>query len=66
MGTKAAPTYANLVLGFLEETLYNKAKAIYGQEYCEFLKNNIGIVYWTIVLPYGNDREEITNHSLKY
>ena len=29
MGTKVAPTYANLVMGFFEEKLYNELPGIF-------------------------------------
>ena len=32
MGTKVAPTYATLVMGFLEQNLYTKYEQIYGSE----------------------------------
>lgn len=40
MGTKVAPTYATLVLGYLEETLYSKMKDKYGSSFSEFIKEN--------------------------
>ena len=40
MGTKMAPTYATLTLGYLEEKLYNRISEILGEEYHEFIKMN--------------------------
>jgi len=40
MGTKVAPTYATLVLGYLEEILYNKMKTEHGEDFSEFLKKH--------------------------
>ena len=40
MGTKMAPTYANLVLAYLEEILYNKINSDKGEEYSDFIKRN--------------------------
>ena len=38
MGTKMAPTYANLVLAYLEEMMYEKMET--NLEYCNFIKEN--------------------------
>ena len=40
MGTKMAPTYATLVLAYLEEQLYKKLEEEKGQEFSNFIKNN--------------------------
>ena len=40
MGTKVAPTYATLVLGYLEHILYNKIEEKYGNEVKVYLQNN--------------------------
>lgn len=40
MGTKMAPTYANLVLAYLEEMMYQKLLENKGEEYSNFIKNN--------------------------
>ncbi|XP_062604091.1 uncharacterized protein LOC134265884, partial [Saccostrea cucullata] len=40
MGTKMAPTYATLTLGYLEEALYEKANEQFDAEFCEYLKRN--------------------------
>ena len=40
MGTKMAPTYATLTLGYLKEKLYNRISEILGEEYHEFIKMN--------------------------
>ena len=39
MGTKFAPTYATLVLAYLEELLYDKAEQEYDKDFAEFLRN---------------------------
>lgn len=41
MGTKVAPTYATLVLGYLEDILYDKIEQSSGTEFSDFLKNNV-------------------------
>ena len=38
MGTKFAPTYATLVLGYLEEILYTKIEYKYDKQYADFLE----------------------------
>ena len=40
MGTKVAPTLATLVLGFLEETLYERTAEKYGQDFSTTLRND--------------------------
>jgi hypothetical protein len=40
MGTKVAPTYATLVLGFLEETLYEKITITKGLGLSSFIETN--------------------------
>ena len=40
MGTKVAPTYANLVMAFLEVTLFERCKTLFGAEIMESIKNN--------------------------
>ena len=40
MGTKMAPTYANLVLAFLEETLYENIRKEHGAEHATFIEMN--------------------------
>ena len=40
MGTKFAPTYATLVLGYLEEKLYVQTEIKYGKEFARYIKDN--------------------------
>ena len=40
MGTKFAPTYATLVLAYLEEMLYVQTEIKYGKEFARYIKNN--------------------------
>ena len=40
MGTKMAPSYATLVLGYLEDNMYQQANTIFGEEIGEYIKNN--------------------------
>ena len=40
MGTKMAPTYANLVLGYLETKLYDQMQEMHGLNFRLFLENN--------------------------
>jgi hypothetical protein len=37
MGTKMAPTYATLVLGYLEHILYEQLLNSYGQEFASYV-----------------------------
>lgn len=39
MGTKVAPTYATLVLGFLEEKMYAETHEIFGDDFANYIKN---------------------------
>ena len=38
MGTKVAPTYATLVMGYLEETLFMNLQRKYGAEVAVYVK----------------------------
>ncbi len=38
MGSKFAPTYATLVVGFLEQKLYARIGSIYNDEFLSFIK----------------------------
>ena len=40
MGTKLAPTYATLVLGYLEQQMYDKTDEVLGHEAGEYVRNN--------------------------
>jgi hypothetical protein len=40
MGTKMAPTYATLVLGYLEHILYEQLLNCYGQEFASYVRQN--------------------------
>ena len=40
MGTKCAPTYATLVLAYLEEKLYVQTEIKYGNEFTRYIKDN--------------------------
>ena len=40
MGTKVAPTYATLVLGYIENRLYENLRIEYGPEFSCFVRNN--------------------------
>ena len=40
MGTKMAPTYATLVLGFLEHNLYENLRCKYGEEFSLYIQQN--------------------------
>jgi hypothetical protein len=40
MGTKMAPTYATLVLGYLEHILYEQLLNSYGQEFTSYVRQN--------------------------
>ena len=39
MGTKVALTYATLVLGFLEEILYEKIRMQEGKEFAKYIED---------------------------
>ena len=53
MGTKFAPTYATLVLAYLEEKLYSEIETKFGKEFAIFIKENWKrflddcFVFWT-------------------
>ena len=53
MGTKFAPTYATLILGYLEEILYTKIEYKYDKQYADFLKQFLKrflddcFIFWT-------------------
>ena len=59
MGTKVAPTYATLVLGFLEETLYKRTGEKHRQEFSTFLRSSWKrflddcFIIWMIASSYG-------------
>lgn len=40
MGTKMAPTYANLVLAYLEETLYENLRNTFGSDYSKYIESH--------------------------
>ena len=40
MGTKVAPTYATLVMGYLEEKLQNKLPEIFDEEFAQYIHRN--------------------------
>jgi hypothetical protein len=40
MGTKMAPTYATLVLGYLEHILYEQLLNSYGQEFASYVRQS--------------------------
>jgi hypothetical protein len=40
MGTKVAPTYATLVLGFLEEKLFSTVQERFEQEFGNFIRHS--------------------------
>ena len=39
MGTKVVPTYANLVMGYLEQNLYNQIKITYDEHFVSVFKH---------------------------
>jgi hypothetical protein len=40
MGTKVAPTYATLVMRYLEEKLRNKLPGIFDDEFAQYIHHN--------------------------
>ncbi|XP_062601156.1 uncharacterized protein LOC134262845 [Saccostrea cucullata] len=40
MGTKVAPTYATLVMGYLEEKLYSKLPEIFDETFVQYIRQN--------------------------
>ena len=69
MGTKFAPTYATLVLAYLEEKLYVQTEIKYGKEFARYIKDNWKrflddcFILWTkgeenlkITMEYSNER----------
>ena len=65
MGTKFAPVYATLAIGFLEEKLYTAMGTVYDKEYQQYLKK-----YWKRFLddcfvPWTKSEDELkTLHSV--
>ena len=58
MGTKFAPTYATLVLAYLEEKLYVQTEIKYGKEFARYIKDNWKR-FWMTVLFYGLKEKKI-------
>ena len=58
MGTKVAPTYATLVMGYLEVKLYERLNIKYGPDLSEYerMSETNGGDSWTIVLSCGITR----------
>jgi hypothetical protein len=54
IGTKVAPIYATLVLGFLEEKLFSTVQEGFRQE---FLLDIRGNAFWRIVSLYGTEEK---------
>ena len=52
MGTKFAPVYATLTIGYLEEKLYTIIETNYDTEFQRYLKN-IGNGFWTTASFHG-------------
>ena len=52
MGTKFAPVYPTLTIGFLEEKLYTIIETNYDTEFQRYLKN-IAKDFWTTALFHG-------------
>jgi hypothetical protein len=40
MGTKVAPTYATLILGFLEEKLFSETEQHFGENFGQYIRYN--------------------------
>ena len=66
MGTKIAPSYATLVLGFLEQSLYGRVSDILGEEIGRYIHNN-----WKRFLddcyinwPYGEEKLGVLHRIL--
>ena len=66
MGTKMAPSYATLVLGFLEQSLYGRVTDILGEEIGHYIHNNWkrflddGYINW----PYGEEKLGVLHRIL--
>ncbi|OOZ70928.1 hypothetical protein BOW49_13320, partial [Solemya velum gill symbiont] len=67
MGTKMAPTYATLVLGYLEEILRERMREKYGETFAVYLKNNWKrflddcFIIWTENIPIEAFFAELNN-----
>lgn len=63
MGTKMAPTYATLVLGYLEELMYREVEKLHGEEFSSYIEDN----FWRflddcfIIWPPGKDIHDFLN-----
>lgn len=68
MGTKVAPTYATLVLGYLEILLYEKVEENFGNEFRIYIENNWKrflddcFILWTKNEDYLKSFHEILNN----
>ena len=57
MGTKMAPTFANLFMGYLEESLFDRLKQEYGTDVAEYVRRNWKrflddcFITWNLDLP---------------
>ena len=75
MGTKVAPTYATLVLGFLEEKLFENLDQLFGNEYGQYMKANWKrylddcFIFWSKSDEELNDLHNVLNNlhpSIKF
>ena len=65
MGTKVAPTYATLVMGFLEEKLYRKIDTQYDTAFSEYIRNNWKRYLDDCFMFWSKTKEELSNfHQL--
>ena len=65
MGTKFAPTYATLVLGYLEEKLYQEVENTYNQEFAWYIRNNWKIFLDDCFIIWTKSKHELIRfHSL--
>ena len=58
IGTKFVPTYATLVLAYLEEMLYSQTEIEFVKELADYIKDNWKR-FWIIVLYFGQKEKKI-------
>lgn len=63
MGTKMAPTYATLVMGYLEKQLYEKFEEKYGNHYKEELIKLFNDIWMTVFFYGGNQKKSLRSFT---
>lgn len=64
MGTKFAPVYATLVVGFLEVALYNEAREKFGDEYTHYIEENWKRFLDDVFIPWTKSAEDLESFHI--